>query len=262
LKKTFIVILLTLLCVLVFAPAAFASDWLLVEDMADILTVEEWGDLLARADAISEKHRCDVIIITLAEMTDDDGADEWAMYIYEEYEFGYGADKSGVMFFLSVAERDYALIAYGYGNTAFTDYGKDVMMDDHILPLLKNNKYYEAFSAYLDKADEYLGLARAGTPFDKDTSGTTLLVKLAVTILVPLLIALIVCSMWKKQMKTAVMARAAANYIPAGGFNLTNHTDIFLYRTQTRTKVQTSSSSGRGGTTTNSKGYSSKSGKF
>lgn len=264
-KRTVVALILILSLALLLAPAAFAIDMGLVEDLADILTVEQREKLLLRAEGISEKYRCDVVIFTLDKMTDSDGADEWAMFIYDEYDYGYGAQKSGVLFFLSMAERDYSVVAYGFGNTAFTDYGKDVMMDRHILPLLRENKYYEAFSAYLDVSEEYLAMARDGTPFDRNTDpdapGMPILMKLAIIILLPALIALLVCSMWKSQMKTAKKAKTASNYIPQGGFRLTGKTDMFLYRTQTRRKVESSSSSG-GGTTVNSRGFSSKSGKF
>ena len=79
-------------------------------------------------------------------------------------------------------------------------------------------------------------------------------------ILLPLLIAFIVCGVWKRQMKTAVAARAAAEYISEGGFQLTNQADMFLYRTEDRRKIETKSSSG--GTTRDSGGYSGRSGKF
>ncbi|HHX62114.1 MAG TPA: TPM domain-containing protein, partial [Epulopiscium sp.] len=62
------------------------------------------------------------------------------------------------------------------------------------------------------------------------------------------------------QMKTAVSQRAADSYIPSGGFNLTMQADQFLYRTEIRTKIEKDSSSG--GSSTDSDGYSSSSGKF
>jgi len=61
-------------------------------------------------------------------------------------------------------------------------------------------------------------------------------------------------------MKTARIATTACNYIPPGGFQLTGSEDTFLYQTVTRTKVQSSSSSG--GTSVDSKGFSGRSGKF
>ena len=64
-----------------------------------------------------------------------------------------------------------------------------------------------------------------------------------ILILLPLAIAFGICMFWRSKMKTAKIARQADNYIPAGGFNLTRSSDIFLYRTTTRTKIQSSSSS-------------------
>ena len=263
-KKLFTAIFTTLLFI-TLTSAAFAYELSLVDDLANILTRQQVEELQERAVAITQRHQCEVIIITIEAMDDDDGIDEWARYFYKQYEYGYGTEKSGIMFLLSMAEQDYALIAYGYGNTAFTDHGKNIMLDRYILPLLADDKYFEAFSAYLDKADEYLVMARGGSPFDTNTDPESarndFYIRLAVTILLPLLIASIVCSSWKNQMKTAVAARTAHNYIPANGFKLTGQTDMFLYKTQTQTKIVKNPPSS-GGTAKDSKGYSGKSGKF
>jgi len=257
------IILLILSLSLALAPVVSAADLDLVTDLAGVLTSSQVQTLNARAERISDRYRCDVAIVVIDEMTDNDGAYEWARYVYREFDFGYGSDKSGVIFFLSVDDRDFALVAFGYGNTAFTDYGKDVLLDEHILPLLRNDRYFDAFSAYLDVAEDYLRQARDGTPFDRPDS-SSIFIKLAITILLPLLIAFIVCSMWKGQMKTAVRATTACNYIPQGGFNLTANTDMFLYTTRTvvRVQQQSSGSSSRGGTSVDSKGFSGRSGKF
>jgi uncharacterized protein len=246
-------------------PTAYAADRYLVEDHAYVLTDDEWESLLERANAISEKYNFDVAIVTLSEMTDNDGAYEWARDIYEEFDYGTGREKSGLLFFISITERDFALVAYGYGHTAFTDYGKDVMLDNYILPLLRDDKFYEAFSVYLDKAEEFLQLALDGEPFDRGTDPSsqddTFFLRLSAVIILPLLIAWIICSAWKKQMKTAVTAKTACNYIPPGGFRLTSQADMFLYRTQTKTKIEPRRSSS-GGTRVDSRGFSGRSGKF
>jgi len=268
-KKITTVFLLIFCLTLLIAPAVHAADLDIVTDSAELLTDAQVQELNTRAGTISEKYQCDVAIIT-TEDPDDGDAYEYAKFIHKEYNYGQGAEKSCVMLFLNMkdssSERAFALIAYGFGNTAFTDYGKDVMLDSYILPKLRSDQYYEAFTAYLDKSEQYLEMAKNGKPFDVDTDpakqGTSTLIKLAVTILLPLIIALIVCSMWKAQMKTAKIARTADNYIPANGFQLTGQADMFLYRTQTRRKIETSSSSSSGGTTRDSGGYSGRSGKF
>ena len=238
---------------------------------AEILTNDEWRELNNRADAISSKYECDVVIITIDYLDDGVSVEEWAEWAFEHFDYGWGADKSGVMFFISIEDREMTLLAHGFGNTAFTDHGKDVMNDDYIVPLLKDDKYYKAFSVFLDKAEEFLALARDGEPFDIDTDPEYLAEKakgsfagkLAATIIIPVLISFIICMVWRSKMKTAKKAREADNYIPPGGFNLTRYEDRFLYRTQTRRRVESSSGSGHGGgTTTNRRGYSSSSRKY
>jgi len=243
-----------------------SADLFLVHDMSGTLSDSQISQLNTRATRISNQYNCFVAIYV-----------EEGMGIYnnpinpglraEELFNEIVPDNNGILLYLSFYGTDtyYYLIANGYGNTAFTDYGKDVMLDNHILPLLRNSRYYDAFSTYLDKAEEFLSMARNGTPFDVHTDpnaqGTSILVKLAIIILIPLFIAFLVCSYWKSQMKTARIATTACNYIPPGGFQLTNSADTFLYQTVTRTKIQSSSSSG-GGTTTNSRGFSGRGGKF
>ena len=97
----------------------------------------------------------------------------------------------------------------------------------------------EGYEEYYDEEESSEAEYKGNT--EEDSSD--FLIKLAVVVLVPIIIAAIVCSIWKSQMKTAVIAKTASNYIPPGGFKLTNKADTFLYRTQTRTKIQTSSSS-------------------
>lgn len=256
-KKLFIIIMFVLILALSAAPAVLASDkYYPIIDEAELLTNAQRQELIDRAEAILEKYQCETVIVTVSDMGDYGFSDtyKFVTYIDDEFDFGYGSDRSYLILFLSMADRDYRLEPFGYAETAFTKHGIDTMLDKHILPLLKNNDFYGAFSVYLDKAEEYLIMARDGAPFDRDTDPaaktTDFLVKLAVTIIVPILIALLLCTIWKRQMKTAVLATTADNYIPPGGFNLTRQSDDFLYRTTTRRKVQSSSpggSRGRGG---------------
>ena len=64
-------------------------------------------------------------------------------------------------------------------------------------------------------------------------------IRIVLIILIPLIISLVVCLIWRSQMKTARIARTADNYIPMGGFNLTAQVDAFLYRTTSRRRINT-----------------------
>ena len=87
--------------------------------------------------------------------------------------------------------------------------------------------------------------ASAANGSSADSSNKTIV--LVVLAVVAFLIALLICLAWRSKMKTAKIARSADNYIPDGGFKLTGHGDIFLYRTVTRTKIEKASSSSSSG---------------
>ncbi|MEA4994482.1 MAG: TPM domain-containing protein [Oscillibacter sp.] len=284
-KKTGVLLmLLAALCFALPLPA-MAAELDAVTDAAGLLTDAERGELNDRAEELAAQYQCAVYIVTLEDMEEMGTSDAYdlATAVYTEYDLGYGEEKSGLLLLLSMAERDYALIAYGYGNTAFTDYGKDVLLDEDVLPLLGEDAYYEGFSAYLDTAGEYLSMARDGKPFDvenapgyNETDGSygvtarpkydegEFAVRLGAVILLPLLLAGGICLYWKRQMNTAVSARTADRYIPSDGFRLTGQQDTFLYRTETRRRIENHSSGGghAGGTSMRSGGFSGRSGKF
>lgn len=89
--------------------------------------------------------------------------------------------------------------------------------------------------------------------------------KLLLILGIPCLIALVVCSVFKAQMKTAGIKTTAGDYIKMGDLRLNVQQDLFTHRTQTRQIIQQQTSrsgGGGGGTTIRSGGFSGKSGKF
>ena len=52
------------------------------------------------------------------------------------------------------------------------------------------------------------------------------------------IVSLVICLVWRSQMKTANIARTADDFIPPGGFVLTTKEDTFLYKTTTRKKIE------------------------
>ena len=60
-----------------------------------------------------------------------------------------------------------------------------------------------------------------------------------IIVLVPLLIAFIVCSVFKSQMKTTGKQHAARVYIDEKGLDLTDRTDVFLRTTVSKRYIGT-----------------------
>lgn len=263
-KKTIALMILIMSITLVLFLPVQAADLDLVYDEVGLLTAEQSSVLNDLAQNITEQYQCEVSIVIAEDCGEDDIID-FAKIIYDEYDYGYGADKSGLMLFVSIEDRDYALKAVGSAGTAFTDHGKSVLAEDYLLPLLGEEKYYEAFSAYLNQTEEFLKMAESGTPFDKNTDEELVEtdekgsfgIKLAIVILVPLLIAGIVSFIFLGQMKTAVAQRKADHFMTDGGVNLTMKVDQFVSSSESRTKIEKST-----GTSTAGDGSSNSKGKF
>ena len=246
-----------------FAAETFDPDQLpfdaMVWDNAEILSGDEAAELDMRAWMMTQEYLCAVYIVTLPNLAGVD-VEEANQFILDEYGLGYGPDQSSVILLLSMEERKYDIMAHGYGNTVFTDYGKE-KMEERYLDEFGDDDWYGGFTEYLDCCEEYLQLAEEGTPFDvgdDDADSTT--AGLLIGILVPLLIALIVCSRFKAQMKTAKMQKAAQNYIDPQGLVLTGQSDCFTHTTRTERYIEPQKSSG--GTTVDDHGSSHSSGRF
>ena len=248
-----------------YIPALAAEPQLdYVTDAAYLLSDEEWKTLEIKAESISAQYECGVYIITLDDFTDyvhTDSIYQAAKDIYTEYSLGWGEEKSGVLLILSMAERDYSLIAYGYGNAAFTDYGKD-QLADRFLDDFAEDDWYTGFEDYLDKCASMLSSARSGRPLDVGSSPLIRLVGILISIALGCAAAFIVCCFLSQQMKSVARKAEADSYVQTDSIYFTAREDHFTHTSQIRTKVESSSGSGGGGTTVDSSGFSGKSGKF
>lgn len=234
-----------------------------VVDEAGILTEEERIKLNEKAEAISARFNSDVVLYTVQQyrgMSVEEGAE----IIYEENNYGAGDDRSVIMLLLSFAERDYDIMAHGYANIVFTDFGKE-RLSESFKPYFKNNNWYKGFDAYLDRVEEFFEYEQKGTPVDvkSDPYDVMTAKDYLITIGIALIPALLIVLVMKSQMKSAVAQDMADAYIPEKGLNLTVKTDRYLRKDISRTySPRKSESKGGGGTSTNSGGFSHSSGKF
>lgn len=152
-----------------------------------------------------------------------------------------------------------ALIAYGYGNTAFTDYGKE-KLENEFLDDFKNDGWADGFENYLEKSGEMLAQARAGSPLDKGSDSSVKIVGIGVSVLLALILSFVVCFILKANMESVEESSEADAYVTAGSVNFTAREDHFTHQTETRTVISKDSDSG--GTSIDSDGFSGSSGKF
>lgn len=264
-KKSILSLLLALCLVLSLGGAALASNQITmpyVTDAAGLLTQDEVLALEAQAEQIAEDYGCAPYILAVNDFRvyeDTYDVREAGMNLYERWGLGYGPEKNGLLLMLSMAERDYALVTNGsVTHQAFTDYGQEALREQ-FLDNFHNDDWVGGFRDYLDGCAWLLEQARNGTPYDVNTApkGFNPLI-----LVIPLVLALVVCLVLTGQMKTAKRKTEAGDYMVPNGVEMRVVQDIFTHRTVTRQVIQQNENKGGGGTTVNSRGFSGKSGKF
>lgn len=248
---------------MVFCIAAFlgtpavtakaADDMARMVDWADLLSDEEEAALSARLDEISERQQVDVVIVTVDSL---EGADvtAYADDFFDYNGYGFGDNRDGILFLISMAERDWCISTSGYGIKAFTDAGQEYL-SDAFLPDLSDGAYAEAFQTFADKCDDYITQAKAGTPYDVDNvpiEPFSPLGALIIAVGIGFVVSLIVTGFMRLGLHSVYSEPAADSYMKKDSLRLTKDYELFLYRNVTKTEKpkETSSSGGSGGSTT------------
>ncbi|MBE7065439.1 MAG: TPM domain-containing protein [Ruminococcaceae bacterium] len=220
-----------------------ATDPRLVDD-ADILTDEEELILITMLDEVSEKIKLDVVIVTVDDMgykTAEAFADD-----YMDYNgYGYNGGEDCVLLAVGMDEREYHFSTRGFGIDAFTDDAIDntkEVLEDH----LTFDEYYDAFVAFVELTEGYVTSAREGSPYKAPFSFFS---NLFVAVAIGFVIALISVSVMKAQLKSVRSNYSAKGYEKQGSMDVKNSSDVFLYKTVSKTARPKSSSSGGGGGT-------------
>lgn len=238
----------------------YEAEGVYVFDLADVLTAGEETRLEKLAEEIAERYGCGVFIVTLRDFSEYGGTVlDAAERFFLIHELGVGSDRDGALLLLSMAERDYALIAHGeMANRAFTDYGKDLLSGE-FLDDFRYDDWFDGFEDYITVSADFLQAESEGTPVDRGRSGGSGGISWVFFLMIPAAIAGVSCGVMASSMKTAKLRRNADDYILRRGIRLTGQRDRFINRTVVRQRIETESS---GGTKVNSEGFSGRSGKF
>ena len=218
-----------------FAASVSAQELDFVTDAAQLLTDQQWEKLETMCMKTAEEYGCGVYIITMDECGEDPY--DMAQRMYHEYDLGIGRERNGVLLLIGIEDRGAGLFIYGEDAAyAIDEYGA-LLLEEEYLPYLQEDEWYSALYTYVQTGREYLQVAEEGTPVRKG-DGSTYLIAIGISFAV----ALIVCLILKAGMKNVHIKQEAGTYI-AGGLNLTARSDRFTHRTETRTKIETKSSS-------------------
>ena len=265
-KRLISILTVILLLTLFIVPVSAAEEpECCIYDLAGLLTDEEYWVLEDYAQEISEVQQCAVYFLTVDDYRDygDGVIFDVARQIFLVNELGMGEDQDGVLLILSMAERDYCLLAHGFGDTALTDYGKDYICEE-FLDNFADDDWYGGGVDYLACTDELLAQARAGNIYDRGswiTGGVLWLWSLVLGAGIAAIVCLIQRGMMKKKVR---LQTGALGYLEGGSVSITRRRDVYTHTTEVRHKIETNNnaSGGSGGYSHSSDGFSGKSGKF
>jgi uncharacterized protein len=249
-KKICLILSIFALSLCISNTAYAATDR--VVDEANILTDSEEDALRNEIKEIEEIYSFDVVIVTVEDSSEYDvvaAADDY----FDYHGYGYGTDGDGILFYVNMRTRNWAISTKGYGLVAFTDYGTD-KIGEVCSSYLSDASYYSAFEKYVDLSSAFLKEAENGKVYDVNhtyKSMSDYIKRILIVCLISLVISAIVIGIMKSKMKTAVSQPYAKAYVKEGSFKMTRDRDSFLYFHVTKTPIPKSTSSG-GGTSSHS----------
>jgi uncharacterized protein len=225
-----------------------------IVDNAGILSVSQKNDLISLIDTIAAAYNFDLVIVTETSIVDKSPM-QYADDFFDYNGYGMGNGRDGCLFLQVTGSRDMWISTSGRGINVLNPYAYN-KLESETVKLLRAGNSYAAFRAFILAWDEFLGLeAQGGRSYNFFYKNNLVLV--LISWLIAFVIGLIVVSVWKHGMNTALPKTQAIAYIIPESLNFTTQKDSFLYSTVTKTKRQTqSSSSGRVATHTSSSGRS------
>ncbi len=250
-KRLFAILLALVLCLCCAIPALAANiDRSRVSDGAELLDDDEIAQLTSKLDGMSTRLQMDIVVMTSDDLQGYDTATECADELYEYCGYGFGEDKDGIMLFISMDDRDWAISTCGKAIDVFTDDDCDYFADE-IVPYLADGDYYEAFGYFADLCDEQC------TQYDEnggDDDGDWIYdgddddyrdftlpseklspVWILISIVVGVLLSAMIVSTMVSNLKSVRFQPSASSYVKPGTMSVSDSSDLFLYSTMTRT---------------------------
>ncbi len=197
-------------------------------DQANLLSDDQKKELMSLLDEISERQKCDVVIVTVKNLGGKT-AEAFADDYFDYNGYGQGEDFTGLLLLLSMKERDWHISTTGYAIKAFTDAGMEYMSDKFV-PKLSDGDYYEAFTDFAELCDKFLTQAKTDKPYDVGNLPKEPFswIWIPIAIAVGLVIAFVAVSAMAGQLKSVEPDLGASNYIDKNSLNITTSQQDFI----------------------------------
>lgn len=219
-----------------FALGISAASGADIYDEADLLSSAEEAQLAEKLSNIGGQFNAQIVIMTVP--ASDGDIDVFVEDVYDNMNMGRGENRDGVLLLVCMDSREYRILSNGFAGMAI-DSGDIDDIGDVIVSDLSDGNYAAAFDEFADQCAYYLDGYLNGFPFN---TGKNLVISLIIGIVAGLIVAFAL----KGQLKSVRQQKQANVYIKSGSIQVTASRDLFLYREVSRTKKQSSNSSGSG----------------
>lgn len=241
--------------------AAFAQSGSYVFDEYGLLSQDEFMDLESMGARYADNYGVGVYLLITDQMGQWDPSsserNEFARQYYVSHRLGEGPGDDGIIFVIAVDSRDYVTVKH-FDDSSRDPFSNDSVdyMEEEVTDHLGDDEWFEGCETYYQTIGDHLAyFAENGEQWEEPHVFASL-IKAAITLLAPLLIAMGVVSSEKSAMKTARMQTEASNYVNPNSFELSVSTDTFVNRTMSVVPIHTDDDHGSGG------GWSSMGGGF
>jgi uncharacterized protein len=131
-----------------------------INDFANILSGEAKSSLDTRLSTLEKETSAEVVFVSI-DTIGNSSLEEYAAGLFENWGIGKKGKDNGVLFLVSLAEGDIR-IEVGYGlESVITDGRAGRILDDEVVPYLKEKDFDMAIESGLSAIEEYI---RADTP--------------------------------------------------------------------------------------------------
>lgn len=225
-------------------------------DEAGILTETEENALNDAVKTLKTDYDIDVMIVAAASLNGESAQDK-ADGLYDFL----GGNEDGVLFLLSMEEREWYISTTGDMIYVLTDYGIQQIGEGSIA-YISQGDYYGGFQYFLDSLPYYLESFESGTPVDgyADFSGDYYHAdqeevvyyedsspSLFLSLIIGLVAGGITVFIMYRMMDEKNKQRGASAYMKDGSFHLNSRRDLFLYSNLSKTRKQQNNNSSGGG---------------
>ncbi len=244
-RKVLAPLLILMLCMSIWISASAAQTPAYVLDNADLLSQSEEIILEAKLETISNTYNAQIIVATI-NSTEGMSADRYAEHLYDSKNFGFGADRDGVMLLICMDSRQLRILSNGFANDAIGSYEIE-LIGDYIASDLTDGYYADAFDSFADQCEYYLDGHINGFPFQWGQN-------LVIALIIGLVVGLVTVLVLKAQLKSVRRQHRADAYVKHGSMQVTTRSDLYLYRNVSRVRKQNNSSGSRSGGSSRSVG--------